>query len=67
MEPLRPIKLQTVSHLVELQQQDQTRPRRMIGNQHEDAEQPGGAACQCRAGAPQALLLITQRAVNGPV
>lgn len=39
----------------------------MIDDQDEDAEQPGRAPYQAREGTPQALLLVMQHAMSGPV
>lgn len=54
-------------HLVQLQHQDQAGPAGVIEGQQEDGEHPGGAADQAGDDAPQALLLVMQHTVNGPV
>lgn len=59
--------LQTASHLVELQQQDQAGPAGVIQGQQEDAKHPGRTADQGGDRAPQALLLVMQRTVSRPV
>lgn len=60
-------KTENTVHLVQLQYQDRGGPAGVIEGQQEHAEHPGRAADQAGDDAPQALLLVTQHTVSGPV